>query len=221
MLGALAHWQPAAVVFDCDGLLVDTEPCWTQAESELFARRGLAFGRAEKAELLGRALDPACAVIAARFGEPDAVEAIRDELLQLVVRAIGAHASVMPGARQVVEEVAARVPVAVASNSSHALVDLALRRADLTALLPVVVSADDVAEGKPAPDVYLLACQRLDAEPEQCLAFEDSPTGLAAAQTAGLRTVGAPTLPELPLPADVVVASLTDTGLLGWIRGWR
>ena len=107
--------RPAAVVFDVDGLLVDTEPCWTAAETELFARRGLRFGDEQKALLIGRGLHESCDGLAVAFEEPGRG----------------------PGAREVVEAAAARVPVGVASNSPHPLMEVALRSGGSAGRFPV------------------------------------------------------------------------------------
>jgi HAD superfamily hydrolase (TIGR01509 family) len=214
-------WTPAAVVFDSDGLLVDTEPCWTVAETELFARRGLGFGPEQKALVIGKSLPAAAELLTGIFKEPGAADAIAGELLTLVEEVIGRSATAMAGAAELVATVARSVPVAVASNSPRGLRDAALGRAGLTGAIPVSVAADEVPAAKPAPDVYLAACAKLGRSPEQCLAFEDSMTGLRSAQAAGLRTVGVPTLHHDDFPADLVVSSLRDERLLAWISNWR
>lgn len=216
----LAGWFPSGVVFDCDGLLVDTEPCWTIAEAELFARRGLDFGPAEKALLIGKSLPAASRMLCDVFQELGRADAIVEELLRLVEEVVGRSAEAMPGATELVAAAAARVPVAVASNSPRALLDMALRRADLTGTVPVTVAADEVAAPKPAPDMYLAACDALGLPPTRCLAFEDSMTGLRSARAAGLRVVGVPTLQHGDFPADVVLGSLRDERLLAWVRTW-
>ena len=99
----------------------------------------------------------------------------------------------------------------MASNSPHALVDASLRSAGLTGAFGAVVSAQDVDHGKPAPDVYLEACRRLDADPAGSVAFEDSPTGVAAARAAGLHVIGVPSLAGVELPAAHAVASSLRT----------
>jgi HAD superfamily hydrolase (TIGR01509 family) len=217
---ALYSWQPKAVVFDCDGLLMDTEPCWTVAEAELFARRGLPFGAEQKALLIGRSLPAAAAGLADVLGEPGAGPNIAAELLELVAAAVGSSAAAMPGARAVVDAAAAAVPIAVASNSPRALLEAALVRGGFTGTFPVSIAADEIGSPKPAPDMYLRACELLGIAPADTLAFEDSMTGLRSARAAGVRVVGVPTLRDGEFPADLVVDSLQDGGLLAWMSGW-
>jgi HAD superfamily hydrolase (TIGR01509 family) len=208
------------VVFDCDGLLVDTEPCWTIGETQLFARRGIGFGPREKALLIGKSLPTAAEGLAELFGAPGTAAAIAEELMLLVEQAVARSALAMPGALDVVAAAARRVPVAVASNSPRAMLDAALRRGGFDGTFPVSVAADEVVAAKPAPDMYLAACEALGVPPDRCLAFEDSMTGLRSAQAAGLRTVGVPTLRHEPFPADLVFESLADGRLLAWIGRW-
>ena len=217
---ALYSWRPKAVVFDCDGLLMDTEPCWTVAETELFARRGLPFGVEQKALVIGKSLLAASEGLADLFGEPGAAPGIAAELLELVAESVGSSAMAMPGARPVVDAAAAAVPVAVASNSPRALLEAALARGGFTGTFPVSIAADEIDRPKPAPDMYLRACELLSVAPADTLAFEDSMTGLRSARAAGVRVVGVPTLRTGEFPADLVVDSLQDGGLLAWMRRW-
>jgi HAD superfamily hydrolase (TIGR01509 family) len=217
----LYSWRPKAVVFDCDGLLMDTEPCWTVAETELFARRGLPFGAEQKALVIGRSVPAAAGMLAGLFGEPGAGPAIAAELLGLVTEVVASAAVAMAGAHALVESVAAAVPVAVASNSPRALLAAALRRGGFAGTFPVSIAADEIDAPKPAPDMYLRACELLGAAAADTLAFEDSVTGLRSARAAGVRVVGVPTLRGGDFPADHVVASLQDAGLLAWVSGWR
>jgi HAD superfamily hydrolase (TIGR01509 family) len=208
------------VVFDCDGLLVDTEPCWTVAETELFARRGLPFGPDQKQLLIGRSLLAASEVLAAVFGEPGRARAIADELESLVLDVVAEQAEAMPGAHTVVALAAARVPVAVASNSSRRLLDIALRRAGLRDVLGVSVAADEVDRPKPAPDLYQHACGRLGVPTADSLAFEDSLTGMRSAIAAGMRLISVPTFDRPDLPGDWRLATLADDDLHAWIATW-
>ena len=136
----------AAVVFDCDGLLVETESRWTLAETAIFAEHGFPFGPEEKAMLIGRSIEAACDEMAEYFGRAGEGPAIAVDLLERVQREVEAFVEPMPGAVELVQACAARVPVAVASNSPRSLLDLALERSGLAELfripLPVTRSRD-------------------------------------------------------------------------------
>ncbi|MGH4031210.1 HAD family hydrolase [Actinomycetota bacterium Odt1-20B] len=185
-----------AVVFDCDGLLVDTESCWTRAEKALFEQHGLAFGLDEKKMLIGRTPTALGVILARHFGRPGDEAALTGALLGRVQQEVEQGVATLPGAVDLVRACAARVPVAVASNSPRPLLRLTLESTGLAELLPVTVSVDDVAEPKPAPDIYLAACAAVGAVPDRSVAFEDSHTGLASAQAAGLSPVFVPSLPD-------------------------
>ncbi|WP_020662304.1 HAD family hydrolase [Amycolatopsis benzoatilytica] len=218
-MSELYAWKPRAVVFDCDGLLMDTEPCWSVAETELFARHGLPFGPEQKALVIGKSLAAAADTMAEVFGEPGTGRAIEADLLAMVTEVVTAKAEPMPGAHELVELAAAAMPVAVASNSPRALLAAALARGGFE--FAVSVAADEVAAPKPDPELYLTSCARLGVAPADALAFEDSMTGLRSARAAGMPVVGVPTLPGKEFPADLVVSSLRDPGLLEWLREWR
>lgn len=199
---------------------MDTETCWTVAEAELFHRRGLGFGAEEKALLIGRSLDDASTAIAGAFNEAGNEVAIIDELFALAQDALSASVELMAGADAVVDLVDGVAPMAVASNSPRALLDTALLRGGLQDRFEFSVAADEVEHPKPAPDIYLVVCDRLGVSPSKALAFEDSSTGLASATRAGLRTVGVPSLPRERLDATWSFGALTDPDLLAWIRTW-
>ena len=218
---APAPTMVAAVVFDCDGLLVETESRWTIAETAVFAAHGFPFGPAEKAMLLGRAVEEAAPELAEYFGRPGEADAIAAELLDLVHREVAAKADALPGAFELLQACAARVPVAVASNSPRSLVDLALERSGLGELLPVRVTLDDVGRPKPAPDIFLEACRRLGADPASSVAFEDSGTGTRSARAAGLYVVGVPSFVGVELDCDWVVDTLADPRLVAWAATLR
>lgn len=212
--------RPAGVVFDCDGLLVDTEPCWTVAESAVFAARGLSYGAAEKEMFIGRSMADTVAMMARIFEEPGSEGALTEEMLERIVAVIAADAAAMPGAHGIVAAIGSQVPIAVASNSLHAIVEVALNAGGLRDAFEVVVAVDDVARGKPAPDLYTTACARLGIPAPASVAFEDTVTGLASARAAGLTTIGVPSLTGLDFPADWVVSRLDDPHLLDWVRSW-
>jgi len=211
--------NPDAVVFDCDGLLVDTETCWTRAETTIFAEHGHAFGPEQKKLVIGRTLEAAGVSMADHFGRPGEGPMLAARLHDLVAVELSAGADALPGARELVLSLRGRVPIAVASNSPRPFVEAALSSARLTALFTHVISVEDVVHAKPAPDLYLAACTKLGVSPDRSVAFEDSATGVASARAAGMFVVGVPSLPGVALDVDAVFASLTDPALTGWAAG--
>lgn len=199
------------MVFDCDGLLLRTEDCWTLAEDELFARYGRTFADDEKRALIGGSSTAGSFVLERLLEQPGRADELALELLELVEPRLLEDAVAFPGAAELVQETKARHPVAVASNTPARLLRGALECAGMAPLFEVVVAADDVAEPKPSPDVYLRACELLDAEPSRSIALEDSPTGVASARAAGMFVIGIPSFPGVVLDeADLVGESLTD-----------
>jgi HAD superfamily hydrolase (TIGR01509 family) len=211
--------NPDAVVFDCDGLLVDTETCWSRAETQIFAEHGQPFGPEQKKLVIGRTLAAAGVSMADHFGRPGEGPALAARLHDLVAVELAAGADALPGARELVLSLRGRVPIAVASNSPRPFVEAALSSARLTALFKHVVSVEDVANAKPAPDLYLVACAQLGVSPQRSVAFEDSATGVASARAAGMFVVGVPSLPGAALDVDAAFATLTDPALTGWAAG--
>jgi HAD superfamily hydrolase (TIGR01509 family) len=200
---------PAAALFDNDGLTLDTETAWTRAEAALFARYGQTFTMDHKRELLGTAPAVSAAKLERMLGQPGPT--LSDELYALAIEEVGKTAEPMPGAVALLAALAqAGVPVGLVSNARRQFVEPALRAAGLHDAFAVVVTVDDVARPKPAPDAYLAAAVALGAEPAACAVLEDSPTGLAAGRAAGALTIGIPSLPGVVLEADVIAASLED-----------
>jgi HAD superfamily hydrolase (TIGR01509 family) len=201
-----------AVVFDNDGLLLETESCWTRAEVALFGRHGVAFTLHHKRDLLGSSRATAEVKLARMLDQPGRGVALMDELHELVMEEAAAGVEPMPGAVELVDALrAAGTPIAVASNSSRDFVERTLAAAGLRARFGTVLSADDVDRPKPAPDIYLAACAALGADPARSAGLEDSETGVAALRAAGLLAIGVPSLAGVALAgADVVAASLAD-----------
>jgi HAD superfamily hydrolase (TIGR01509 family) len=203
----------AAVVFDNDGLLLDTEEAWTRAEETLFGRRGRVFTVEHKRSLIGSARVAAAMKLEAMLELDGEGEALMDELHGLVMEEALAGVAPRPGALELIERlVGAGVPIAVASNSQREFLERTLGGAGLLdGRFATVVSVQDVAHPKPAPDIYLEACRRLGAEPAASAALEDSPTGVAAAAAAGMYVVGVPYFAGGALPgSDLLTASLAD-----------
>ncbi|MGE5407163.1 MAG: HAD family hydrolase [Syntrophothermus sp.] len=204
---------PAAVVFDNDGLLLDTESVWTRAEQDMFARRGLEFTAAHKRELVGTSAALAAAVLERRLDAPGRAEELIEELNGLVVAELEHGVATMLGAREVLEGLRERgTPIALVSNSPLPFVRRSLELTGFDTHFDAVVSAHEVAEPKPAPDPYLEACRRLgvDAGPD-VIALEDSPPGVAAARAAGLTVIGVPSIEGVVLEeAHHLAESLLD-----------
>ncbi|WP_205695765.1 HAD family phosphatase [Conexibacter sp. SYSU D00693] len=203
--------SPAACVFDNDGLLLDTEDAWTRAETTLFERHGSVFTMEHKRDLIGSSHLIAAGKLEVMLEQPGEGRALMAELHELVMEeALGALAP-RPGAVELVDALlAAGRPIALASNSPRAFVERVLISAGMRDRFEHVVAGDEVANPKPAPDIYLAACERLGVDPAQAIGLEDSPTGIAAARAAGLTVVGVPYLEDLVLDADVVARSLAD-----------
>jgi HAD superfamily hydrolase (TIGR01509 family) len=202
-----------AVVFDNDGLLLDTEEAWTRAEKTLFERHGGTFTIEHKRGLIGSSPATTATKLEAMLDMPGRGAALVEELHDLVMEESLAGVPPRPGALELLEAVrAAGLPVGVASNSAREFVERVLSVAGLLdGHFDVVVTANDVEHPKPAPDLYLAACAALGAEPERSAALEDSGTGVEAARAAGMFVVAVPYFPDLPVEgASLTVESLAD-----------
>jgi HAD superfamily hydrolase (TIGR01509 family) len=196
------------VLFDCDGLLLDTETCWTRAETALFARYGRSYGLAEKEALIGSTFDAAGRIIGRLLDQPNRADALWDELYALASEELSSGVEPMPGAAALVAALRGRRPIAVVSNSPKDVVLAMLAQAGFADVFDLVICGDEVAEPKPAPDLYLRACALLDGNPADAVALEDSSTGVASARAAGVYVIGIPSLPTSRLDADLVAPSL-------------
>jgi HAD superfamily hydrolase (TIGR01509 family) len=204
---------PDAVVFDNDGLLLDTESVWTRAEQDLFARRGTEFTAADKRVLVGTSAEIAGGVLEQRLGEPGRAAELIEELNVLVVAELEHGVEAMIGARELLASLRRRgTPIGLVSNSPLAFVRRSLELVGFEDRFDVVLSAHEVAAPKPAPDPYLEACRRLGVEPGPAVvALEDSPTGVAAARAAGLTVIGVPSIAGVALDeAHHLADSLLD-----------
>lgn len=201
----------AAVVADMDGLLVHTERLWLQAKHVLFGRYGVELTEADQAAVFGASDMDSANYFAGRLGVPaPQVAELREEYLAIISGLFEHGVEATPGAIELFDRLAGVVPLALASNTRRSLVDKVLRSIPFAGHFDVIVSGDE-ATPKPAPDLYLLACQRLGVDPVRAVALEDSPTGVAAAKAAGLTCIGVPSNPREPLEqADLVVSSLAE-----------
>ncbi|MBE2184002.1 MAG: HAD family phosphatase [Anaerolineae bacterium] len=186
---------PEAVIFDMDGLLVDSEPVWEIVEHRLLGKRGKVLTDDIRMPLIGLRMDDFWRGLRAALEIPDAEEILIAEAVNSFVSMIPGSVPVRPGAGQIIQYlIDRRVPIAIASSSPMAVIDGVVAEHLWDAYFPVRVTGDEVPEGKPAPDIYLEAARRLGANPANCLALEDSRNGARAAAAAGMITVAVPDL---------------------------
>jgi HAD superfamily hydrolase (TIGR01509 family) len=196
------------VLFDCDGLLLDTETCWTRAESALFARYGRSYGVGEKEALIGSSFAAAGRIIGRLLDQPGRADALWAELFDLATEELSRGAEPMPGAVALVSVLQGQRPIAVVSNTPRQLVLTMLAQAGFADAFDLVLGGDEVVEPKPAPDLYVRACSLLNSSPADAIALEDSSTGVASARAAGVYVIGIPSLATSALDADLLAPSL-------------
>jgi HAD superfamily hydrolase (TIGR01509 family) len=208
---------PAAVLWDMDGTLVDTEPLWFAAELEVAARFGVTWSRALSEHLVGMPLDVYASMLVER-GVDRSITEVVDALVSIVAERLADHVAWQPGALSLLAELAeAGVPCALVTMSYRSLAAPVVGQAP-PGTFRVVVTGEDVAHGKPHPEAYLRAAEQLGVPVERCVAIEDSPPGIASAMAAGVRTLGVqhlvpvaarPGLSRLASLAGVRLADLT------------
>jgi len=186
----LEQWldEAEALVFDCDGTLVDTMPTHYEAWRSTLAEWNCAFPETLFYQLGGMPARKIIAKLNAEQGLAMPVEATAQAKEDRFL-AISDSLEVIEATAAIARRFYGKKPMAVASGGLRRVVMHALEAADVTSLFPVVVTSDDVEHGKPAPDTYLLAAERLGVRPEGCVIFEDADTGIAAAEAAGGRCV--------------------------------
>ena len=204
----------AAVLFDMDGLLVDTEPLWFEAETEVMERLGGPWTKQDQAALLGGSMDRSVRYLLARATTPAPPAAVERWLMEAMLGGAKAgRVAVLPGARELLAEVAAAgLPYGLVTGSLRPFVEAVLAATGFR--FPVTVCGDDVPVTKPDPAPYQLAAKLLDVEPGRCAALEDSPNGVASATAAGCLVVAVPSFVAVPAaPGRLVVSSLADVSL--------
>ncbi len=205
-----------AVVFDMDGVLVDTEHLWDEVREQLTDEWGGRYTPEAQQAMMGMSSLEWSRYLHETVGLRAQPEVINSEVVRRMLARYETELPIVPGAVEAARDLAgAGLRLAVASSSNRELIDAVLRRLELTDVFAVTVSSEEVPRGKPSPDVYLEAARRLDAEPRRCVAVEDSASGIRAAHAAGMRVVAYPNRHYPPAAdvldlADRVLESLAD-----------
>lgn len=215
---AFGDWTPQAVVFDCDGMLLDTESIWNRAQATVVETVGARLRAEDHEHLHGSTIEVAAEIIAERADAPE--PEVLAQLHEAFDRELAVGIRTMPGATAAVEAAAARVPLGCASNSWLEALEGKLAAGGLREHFTVLEASDTVASPKPAPDMYAAAARALGTEPQDALAFEDSGTGARAARDAGLRLIVVLTPGTRAPSADLALTTLDDPALLEWIATW-
>ena len=204
-----------AVVFDLDGVLVDSEQLWDEVREALVRERGGRWHERAQADMMGMSSVEWSRYLHEELGLAEAPEALNDEVVRRMLDRYREELPLIDGAVAAVERLAARFPLALASSSNRPLIDAVLASAGLASAFRATVSSEEVAHGKPAPDVFLEAARRLGVAAERCAAIEDSGNGLRAAHAAGMRVIALPNRHYPPAAdalalADAVAGSLDE-----------
>ena len=209
---------PDAVVFDLDGVIVDSEQVWDEVR-ELYAREsGGRYTDQATRDMMGMSSPEWSRYMAEALGVPGTPDEINAAIVERMLERYGDAPPLIPGAVDAVRRIAAHVPLAIASSSNPELIEVVLRSSGLARDFAAAVSSQEVPRGKPSPDVYLEAARRLGIDSARCGAVEDSHNGIRSAKAAGMRVVAVPN-PHYPPDdeslalADVVVASIGELQL--------
>jgi len=201
-----------AVIFDMDGLMIDSEPLQKETWQATLRRYGHEMDEALFAQLIGLRISEDAVRLRDRFNLPVTAEVLSRQRTEMFLASLPGRLEAMPGLRELWADLRARgLKRALVTSGERRYVALVMCELDLDGAFDAMVVAEDVARGKPAPDVYLLAAERLGLPPAQCLVLEDAPNGVAAAKAAGMICVAVPneyTLALDPSAADAVMPSL-------------
>jgi HAD superfamily hydrolase (TIGR01509 family) len=204
-----------AVVFDLDGVIVDSEHVWDDVRQRLAEERGGTWHDQASRDMMGMSSPEWSRYMRDVIGLSESPEEINAEVVRRMNAAYEQGAPLIPGAAEAVERLAARWPLGLASSSNRELIDLVLETSGLGRHFRATVSSEEVPRGKPAPDVFLEAAGRLEVDPKRCAAVEDSENGIRSAKAAGMRAIAVPN-PQYPPSdealeeADVVLPSIGE-----------
>jgi HAD superfamily hydrolase (TIGR01509 family) len=192
-----------AVVFDLDGVILDSEQLWNEVRERLARERGGRWSEQAQADMMGMSSTEWSRYMHEVVGVSDPPEEINREVVRRMLDRYAERLPLIDGAVEAVERTAARWPLGLASSSNRELIERALEVSGLAPYFRATVSSEEVERGKPAPDVYLEAARRLNVDASHCAAIEDSANGIRSAHSAGMRVVAIPN-PDFPPPADVL-----------------
>jgi HAD superfamily hydrolase (TIGR01509 family) len=195
-----------AVIFDLDGLLIDSESVWDEARREYVAEHAGTWREDATRAMMGMASIEWSRYVRDQLGVDRPPETISEEVAQRVSDLYREHLPLLPGAREAVQRLAARWPLGLATSSNREVIDLVLELAGLASAFRATVSSEEVGRGKPAPDVYLEVARRLGVSAESCVAIEDSQNGILSASAAGMRVIAVPNS-EFPPGAEAMEAA--------------
>ena len=195
-----------ALVFDLDGVLLDSEQVWNEAKEQLVRERGGRWRDDAPRRMMGMSSPEWAGYLRDELGVPLEIDAISDEVVRRLERIYRADLPLIDGAVEAVERLAASVPLGLASSSNREIIDLFLELSGLGSRFAAAISSEEVERGKPAPDVYLEVLRRIGANPARSVAVEDSENGIRAAKAAGMRVLALPN-PHYPPGPDALAAA--------------
>jgi HAD superfamily hydrolase (TIGR01509 family) len=197
----------SAVIFDLDGVLVDSEQAWDAARKDVVAAHGGTWRDGAERDMLGMSSREWPVYVVERLGVALTPEQVNRAVVDAMLRGYERALPLLPGAREAVERVADRFPIGLASSSNREVIDLVLERMGVGGRFAATVSSEEVARGKPAPDVYLEAARRMGVDPASAVAVEDSENGIRSAHAAGLRVLA---IPNEHFPPGAEALALAD-----------
>ena len=205
---------PAAVIFDLDGVLIDSEPLWNAAREALVRESGGHWRDDAPRAMMGMSSPEWSAYLHDELGVPMDTGAISRDVVRRMEEAYRDGLPLLPGASEAVRALAARWPLGLASSANREVIDLVLSVADFGDAFRVAVSSEEVPRGKPAPDVYLETARRLGVDPARCAAIEDSSNGLRAAAAAQMAVIAVPN-PHFPPDPDALALAAATVSVVG------
>jgi HAD superfamily hydrolase (TIGR01509 family) len=198
--------MPQAVVFDLDGVLIDSEERWTAAREALTRESGGTWTEGATREMMGMSAPEWSSYLRCELGVPMSDQDINDDVVARMEASFRGDLPLLPGAVETVRELAGRWPLAVASSANRRIAKLVVELAGLDECFRAIVSSEEVPRGKPSPDVYLEAARRLGVAARECVAVEDSTNGLCSAHAAGMALIAVPNRAFAPDPEAVELA---------------